>query len=130
MSILALLGSLVSPVTEIIKGRQAIKAASTKATIDRIERGELSDIALDQDSRANAGLMDDISFYSFLSPALLAFYPPALPHIQAGFRALEGMPQWYQAALGMMLISVWGYRKLVSPIIMSLTKAYLGNKQA
>jgi len=112
----------------VIKGKQAVRAAVTKAKIDSIERGELSEIQADTEARANAGLMDDISFYVFLSPAIFAFWPPALPHIKAGFQALEGMPQWYQAALGLMLASVWGYRKLLSPIIQMLAKAYLGKK--
>jgi len=47
-------------------------------------------------------------------------------HIENGFAVLRGMPEWYQYALGMMLVSVWGYRKLVSPIIQSIAKAYLG----
>tara|TARA_B110000902_G_scaffold82168_1_gene97466 strand:- start:1310 stop:1741 length:432 start_codon:yes stop_codon:yes gene_type:complete len=127
-AILPFLSSLVSPITAVIKGKQEIHAALTKAKVDSIERGELSEIQADTEARANAGLMDDISFYVFLSPAIFAFWPPALPHIKAGFQALEGMPQWYQAALGLMLASVWGYRKLLSPIIQMLAKAYLGKK--
>lgn len=126
---------LVSPVVDLLKNRQQLKAAAvademkiksavTKAKVDKIERGDISDIKLDTDARTTAGLMDDISFYIFLSPAVLAFYPPALPHIMAGFKALESMPTWWQYGLGMMLVSVWGYRKLVSPIILSLAEAY------
>ena len=119
------LAALVSPITEIIKGKQEIRKAVTKSKIASIERGQVSDIDLDTEARTQAGFMDDISFYIFLSPAILSFYPPALPHIMAGFAALESMPQWWQAALGMMLVSVWGYRKLVSPIVQSIAKAYL-----
>jgi hypothetical protein len=133
---LGILTALISPVANIItghqkakaekvKGKQAIEAALVKSQVDKIERGDLSDIKLDQDARNHAGLMDDISFYVFLAPALLSFYPPALPHILAGFQALEKMPQWWQYGLGMMLVSVWGYRKLVSPIIMSIAKAWM-----
>ncbi len=125
-SILSFLGGLVSPVTEVIKGKQAIKKAVTDSKIKRIEAKEMTDIELDKLSRENSGWMDDISFYLFLMPMVFAFYPPALPHIQAGFIALESMPQWYQYGLGMMLVSVWGYRKLVSPIVESIAKAYLG----
>tara|TARA_R110000796_G_scaffold44892_1_gene109083 strand:+ start:1522 stop:1920 length:399 start_codon:yes stop_codon:yes gene_type:complete len=125
-SILGFLGTLVSPITEVVKGKQAIKKAITDSNIEKIRNNQMSDIDMDKLNRESAGLMDDISFYIFLSPAVLAFYPPALPHIKAGFIALEGMPQWFQLALGMMLISVWGYRKLVGPIITSIATAYLG----
>ena len=124
--ILYLLGGLISPITEVVKGKQAIKKAVTESKIKRIEAKEMTDIELDKLSRENSGWMDDISFYLFLMPMVLAFYPPALPHIQAGFIALESMPQWYQYGLGMMLISVWGYRKLVSPIVEAVAKAWLG----
>ena len=124
--ILSLLGGLISPITEVVKGKQAIKKAVTESKIKRIEAKEMTDIELDKLSRENSGWRDDISFYLFLMPMVLAFYPPALPHIQAGFIALESMPQWYQYGLGMMLISVWGYRKLVSPIVEAIAKAWLG----
>tara|TARA_R110000744_G_scaffold225644_1_gene343994 strand:+ start:816 stop:1214 length:399 start_codon:yes stop_codon:yes gene_type:complete len=125
-AVLGFLGGLIKPITEVVKGKQAIKKAITDSNIKKIQDGLMSDIDMDKLGRENAGMMDDISFYVFLSPAVLAFYPPALPHITAGFAALEAMPQWFQMALGMMLVSVWGYRKLVGPIITSLAKAYLG----
>ena len=120
--ITALLSAISTPITESIKGKQAIKKAITDAKIKNIEAGQLSDIELDKIERQNAGWMDDISFAIFLIPAVLAFFPPATPHIKAGFAVLEGMPQWYQVALGMMLVAVWGYRKLVGPMIESLVK--------
>ncbi len=124
--IFGFLSALVSPITEVIKGKQEIKKAVTLSTIKKIRTDQLTDAEMDNLSRGQAGLMDDVSFYVFLAPALLAFYPPALPHIQAGFLALESMPEWWQYSLGMMLVSVWGYRKLVSPIVTSIAKAYLG----
>ena len=119
------LTTLASPITEIIKGKQKIAKARSAAKL----RSIYSDNEMDKNSRATAGWMDDVSFFVFLTPAVLAFYPPALVHVKAGFVALESMPQWYQAALGMMLVSVWGYRKLVSPIIQSVAEAYLGRRK-
>jgi hypothetical protein len=125
MSVLGFFSALISPVTEIVKGRQAIGKAKVKAKIDKIKRGEVSNITMDQGARKAAGWMDDISFYAFLSSAFLCFYPPALPHMRAGFAALATMPLWWQYALGMMLVSVWGYRKLVEPIVLAITKAWM-----
>lgn len=127
--ILGFFTALISPVTEIVKSKQALKKAVTDSKIDSIKRGEVSDIDMDNAARTNAGWMDDVSFFVFLLPAVLAFYPPALPHIAAGFKALELMPQWYQLALGMMLVSVWGYRKLVGPIIQSIVKSSIFGKK-
>lgn len=135
MGFLKVFEFLSSPLTTWMKGKQemaqskqAERRAISDAKIQTIKRGDVSDISMDQESRGLAGWMDDISFYVFLSPAVLAFFPPALPHVTAGFAALESMPQWWQAGLGMMLVSVWGYRKLVSPIIQSIAKAWLGKQ--
>lgn len=137
LNLLTILPDLIRGGFGLLREKQQLKAAVTEskivnraakvqARIESIERGELSDIEMDNQARAQAGWMDDVSFFVFLLPAVLSFYPPALPHIRAGFEALATMPPWYQYALGMMLVSVWGYRKLVGPIIQSIAKAYLG----
>ena len=110
----------------ITERKDELARLSLESKLEVIKRGDIADIEMDADSRNNAGWMDDVSFFVFLTPAVLAFYPPALPHIHAGFDALRAMPEWYQYALGMMLVSVWGYRKLVGPIIQSMAAAYLG----
>lgn len=132
----SILKAIASPVTQYLEGRQEIKKgkqeinkAVVAAKIKRISEAQASDIEIDKIERQNAGWMDDVSFALALAPATLAFYPPALEHITAGFIALEAMPQWYQAALGMMLVSVWGYRKLVGPIIGTIvSKSLIGKK--
>ncbi len=113
---------LISPVTDFLLKKQELRAVVKKKELDSVERRELSDIQMD---KRDAGWMDDISFYIFLLPCLLSFYPPAIPHIKAGFEALKGMPEWYQYSLGLMLISVWGYRKLLAPVVQAVLKFYI-----
>ena len=113
---------LISPVTDFLIKKQELRAVVKKKELDSVERRELSDIQMD---KRDAGWMDDISFYIFLLPCVLAFYPPAIPHITAGFKALEKMPDWYQYSLGLMLVSVWGYRKLLAPVAQAMLKLYL-----
>lgn len=130
-----ILAPVIEPVTEYFKEGQKIKAAvkersdelKSKALdtkLEGIRNTQESDINMDNNSRQLSGWMDDASFFIFLMPAVLAFYPPALPHIEAGFAALESMPIWYQYALGMMLVAVWGYRRLVTPIVEIVVKTY------
>ena len=103
-----------------------LNEAQTLAAIKRIEAGDNADSDLDMYFVKNNGWKDDISFYIFLSPALLAFFPSMVPHIQAGFDVLENMPVWYQIALAMMLVAVWGYRRMVRPIVESFLKRKMG----
>lgn len=128
--------SVVDGIGSYFNNRQTIKAAE-KERKDELKRMDLdtklasiragvaSDIKQDEESRGIAGVMDDISFYVFLAPLVLCFYPPAVPHIREGFTVIESMPVWWQYGLGMMLVAVWGYRRLVVPIVEAVVKQYV-----
>ena len=131
-----IIGGIIEGVSDFFNTRQKIKAAQKErkdvlkekkldADILKINQATEADITMDVDSRKNSGWMDDVSFGIFLLPAILAFFPPALPHVSEGFKALELMPIWYQYALGMMLVAVWGYRRLVTPIVEIVVKAWV-----
>ena len=93
--------------------------------LERIANGEKSDIAQDDQARGFAGWMDDISFYFGFSICALCFFPPAVPHILAGFTAIESMPVVFQWFMGLMLASVWGYKRLITPIAIAVAKTYV-----
>lgn len=134
---LATVTTLLSAAAKYFSEGRQIKAAvkirkdelsklSLETKLQAIKSSDETAIAMDKNTEGRISWADDVSFAVFLLPALLAFWPPALPHIQAGFTALRSMPDWYQYALGMMLVSVWGYRQLVNPIVHMIAKAYLG----
>lgn len=134
---LPLIGGLIETAVKYFDSKQKIKAAvderkdelkrlDLQERLEKISKAQSSDITLDIESRKNAGWMDDASFAIFLMPAVLVFFPVAVPHVVAGFEALEAMPKWYQYALGGMLISVWGYRRLITPIVEMVVTKYVG----
>jgi len=139
VNLVNLIPGIIKGVSGYIRGRQELATAKSERK-DELKKLALTnklavissateaDMKLDNQANQRIAWADDVSFAVFLLPALLAFYPPALEHIQAGFTALDSMPPWYQYALGMMLISVWGYRRLVTPIILTITKAYINRK--
>jgi hypothetical protein len=123
-----IVSSLISSIGSFFTERQKIKAAQRErsdilrekkldAKITAIKNAQEADIEMDVNGRNIKGWMDDVSFAAFLAPAILAFFPSMVPHVEAGFRVLETMPLWYQYSLGAMLVSVWGYRRLVTPIV-------------
>ena len=127
ISMWSVLAGLFGPVVDYFKDKQEIKAAVRergdvlkKLKLEAITRSDDATITMDTEARSLAGYMDDISFYLFLAPLPLVFIPSMQPHVMAGFQALETMPVWYQTALGLMLAAVWGYRKIVQPIILKL----------
>lgn len=136
-NLLNFLPNLFKGAVEIHKTNKTIKAAKDERKADlremalitkleQIKNADATNMQLDLDADNRIPWANDISFMLALIPVCLSFYPPALPAMTAGFVQLEALPQWYKYMLGMMLVSVWGYRTLVGPII----KARLGVKQS
>lgn len=48
----------------------------------------------------------------FSIPLVLAFFPSAVPTVEAGFAALERAPDWYKQALAVLVAASVGYQKL------------------
>lgn len=141
-TILEPIAAIARPIGKYFTERQMIKAAvgerkdaltklKLEAKIKDATQAAEANLALDTKNGGDPiPWANDVSFGLFLLPVPLCFFPDAVVHVKAGFTALGEMPQWYQAALGMMLVSVWGYRNLVEPIIKSIAKAYLGSKKS
>lgn len=108
--------------------KDELKKLSLESKLKGVSEASESDMKMDQEANERISWGDDLTLILALLPCVLAFFPSQLPSVMAGFAALEAMPMWYKYALGMILASVWGYRRLVSPIILSITKAYLGKK--
>ncbi len=129
----AFLTGLVEPVTTHLTARAKIKGAAKKRKDELKKLNLKSQIETAKSNQTldvkNGGdpipWANDLTLILFLLPFGLAFYPPALPHITAGFTALNEMPEWYKYSLGMMLVSVWGYRNLVTPIVKTVTTVWL-----
>lgn len=128
--------SIISSIGGYFTEGQKIKAAQKErqdelknmeltTKLESIRNGQMADISQDTSATTNAGWMDDISFYLFLLPVPLSFFPSMVPHIRAGFEVLESMPRYYQVALGLMLVSVWGYRRLVIPLVEVVVKQWV-----
>lgn len=49
----------------------------------------------------------------FSIPMILAFFPSMIPHVEAGFKALESMPEWYQYTLSVIVAASFGVRSAV-----------------
>lgn len=134
-NILNFIPSLFKGVAEIHKTNKTLRAAKEErkhdlkemaliTKLEQIKSADASNMQLDLDADNRIPWANDLSFALALIPVCLCFYPPALPAMHAGFEQLNLLPQWYKYMLGMMLVSVWGYRTLVGPII----KARLGVK--
>lgn len=108
--------------TAIVERKDELRKMKLETDLQLIKLGNAADIEQDTKSRGFAGWMDDISFVVFLLPVPLAFIPPAVPHIKAGFTVLGEMPVEYQVCIGLMLASVWGYKRALLPLLLGRLK--------
>ena len=107
---------LIAPLAELAKQHFANKAeekqAKHQATLKRIE-GEQN---WDETQANNAGnSWKDEWFTIVLSvPMIGAFIPSVVPYIEDGFRALDGMPDYYKGFLGAAVAASFGIKALSS----------------
>lgn len=89
-----------------------IVEAKTQATIKRLEVGQTADIAWENLSIEKSGWKDEYLLILFSIPLVMCFVPGWDKYVTAGFESLKGTPDWYQWAIGIMVASAYGYRKI------------------
>jgi hypothetical protein len=143
----AIFGTIFSGVTNYFTTKQEIKAkkqerddivedAKVQAKLALLSNEQTHDIDLDLISVQERGWKDDIITYVLLSPVVILMfnpvcaiwfdYDPALINqaMQEGFNALEAMPPFMYAGIGIVFADVFGLRSLVK----DFAKSKFGNK--
>jgi len=124
MSILEkILGGLAAPVTNYLNERQKLRSAERirkaeladalhKRQCDLISQGLHADAEWELESlRAHAGgWKDEGTWIIFNLPFVLAFIPPAAPHVLNGFKILEQYPAWALTVIISVNLAVFGIR--------------------
>lgn len=88
-----------------------LQKAKTQAQIDLYKTGLVGDIAWEKTAQDNSGWKDELLVIVFCIPLIGGFIPGFDTYIQQGFDSFAGMPDWYQAAIGVIVASVFGVRK-------------------
>lgn len=109
---------LIAPVTgiakAIIESRSRKKELQHEIHLQKIERvkaGQLAEVQWNNTAKATSGWIDDYLTIVLSLPLILSFFPNFVPHIEAGFAALEATPVWYRAAIAVMISAGFGYKK-------------------
>lgn len=90
---------------EIFKGKQAVVKAKVDGQIQRVQRWE------DRMAEASISSWRDEFWTIILAiPMILSFFPEMVPHVKAGFEALDEMPEWYRWAVMLSIASSFGFR--------------------
>lgn len=113
-------GAVISGITSIFGNytkarvrKEELVDAQHERRLDVIARGNAAEAEWNLTAIKNSGWKDEWLTLLLSVPLVLAFYPPAIPHVMAGFVALESMPLWYQSAIGLMIASAFGYQKFM-----------------
>jgi len=80
--------------------------------LENVELGKINEATWNITSIKNAGWRPGFLTIMISSPMALVFIPGMVSYIEAGFAALEQMPLWYQSAVGAMIASGFGLKKI------------------
>ena len=106
-----IIGSVVGLATSVIDSKTQIKL--TEAEIKKKQlTGEI-----DWDIEAMKGTQnswkDEWLTVLFSIPLVMAFIPGGIVYVERGFAALEGMPEWYQYTLSIIVAASFGVRSAI-----------------
>ena len=118
-----ILGPLISLVTTGVERyaenaalKQAQKGAKEMAKLRRIENLDANDADWDKIMAAATENSWKDEFWTIILaiPAVLAFFPFTVDYVLEGFIALDQMPEWYKAAVGVAIAAAFGFRKFAN----------------
>ena len=99
--------------------KEELKDVQHERRIEVIQQGNAAEASWNLKALENSGWKDEWLTILFSIPMILAFFPGAVPHVMAGFVALESMPIWYQSAVALMVASAFGYQKFINNNMMN-----------
>lgn len=99
--------------------KRELEDAKHERRIQVVREGNVAEATWNLKAIENSGWKDEWLTILLSVPLVLSFFPPLVPHVTAGFIALEGMPLWYQAGVALMISSAFGYQKFMNYKMMS-----------
>ena len=111
--LLGLISTGVERYAEHKKLESEQKLEIQKAKVRRIAKLDAADSNWDKimAEASSSSWKDEFWTIVLAIPAVLAFFPDYVDAVQQGFKALETMPDWYKAAVGVAIAAAFGFRK-------------------
>jgi hypothetical protein len=123
-------GSIIDGVSGYFKTKQEIKkvkveaekkilVAEAEAKVARLAKEAEQDFDLDKIAMQNMekSWKDELILVIFMIPLVMSFIPGMQEHVEAGFKALEGTPEWYQYIIIGMIVVIYGMRGLLKKVL-------------
>ena len=112
---------IVQSVIDNRKHKREVKSSVQKQRLSNIAEGRVAEAQWNLKAIENSGWKDEWLTILLSIPLILAFFPPAISALHAGFLVLSEMPVWYQSGVGVMIASSFGYQKYAKTV---MNKAY------
>jgi len=120
MNLLKLIGGgIVEAASSAYQARTARKSKQDEfenavhiKKLEAVEQGKINEATWNQTSIQKAGWRPGFLTVLIMLPIPLAFFPWFVPHIEAGFLVLQDLPLWYSSAVGAVIASAFGLKKL------------------
>ena len=108
--------ALIQPLASLVSNHLKNKAEEKQAVHERKLEVIKHESNWDNIQATNSGTSwkDEWLTLLFSVPLVMAFVPSAVPYVIEGFKALEGMPEWYRVYLGVIMAASFGVRQLVN----------------
>ncbi len=107
-------GPITGIVQSVIEGRDRKRQLEHEIHLQRIENvraGKIAEVEWNKRAHMHAGWVTDWVTILLSVPLILSFVPSKVEMVREGFAALQTMPIWYRAGIGLMIGFAYGYRK-------------------
>ncbi|MBN8124102.1 hypothetical protein [Vibrio vulnificus] len=96
-----------------LKRRDEMAQEQHNAKIKRLQSGDENAANLDMVSIKERGLKDEFIMLVVFIPLILSFFPDYAVTVQAGFEALQNVPEYYWYVVAAVVIDTFGFRSMV-----------------
>lgn len=106
-----IIGELFNLARAWLQGRQKVQEARDDRAAELVrQQGSWEEIMA---TGSVTSWKDEWLTILFSIPLILAFFPAAVPHVMAGFVALNGMPDWYVYTLSVIVAASFGVKSVI-----------------
>lgn len=96
-----------------LKRRDEMEQARHDSKVKRLQSGDEKAADLDMVSIKERGLKDEFIMLIVFIPLILSFFPDYASTVEAGFTALQNVPEYYWYVVAAVVIDTFGFRSMV-----------------
>ncbi|WP_375752693.1 hypothetical protein [Vibrio sp. HN007] len=109
-----------------LKRKDEIEQERHNAKVQRLQSGDEKAASLDEMSIKERGYKDDFILLVIFIPLILSFIPDYAQYVDAGFKALKNVPDYYWYVVAAVVIDTLGMRSMVRYLLEFFSHRFKG----